>query len=193
MIRTRRYFLKGWGWFDVPRYIVRLDHTNEHGHLKSAGWQVRYERPSKYFSDSDACPGSEGRMKRGSPKESLQRARAYLATIYRGERPPLRIGDKANKKHRTGVAGMRYVRKRHHQRNLWEYYVEVSHMPGIRSSPRRFYIGTENTFTQERLEIAWQRAYAFRIELVSRKRSAAARAGVFCRSFPPRVPAVRCG
>src|SRR5690349_1655846 len=130
-------------------YIQRLDSEHVEGWTRNAGWQVRYQRPWRYFADSGLPPGKRtGR--RGSPQESLKRATEYLLKIYQGQRGKLRASEARRKRDKLGVPGVRAVIKKSTKRNLLEYYVEVGPIPAVRRVPRRFYVGTENTITRER-------------------------------------------
>jgi hypothetical protein len=156
---TRKYKFQGSArTLTVPRHIVRCD-SMTNGHVHSRGWQVRYPNGkvrSKYFSDR-ADP----------PQKSLERAKAYLRSIYRG---PLSGGglhtrEAARKKMRTGVPGIRYVSKVSRGKHVAEYYVEVGAIPSLGTGPKRFYVGTANTITVKRFQIARQKAVQFRRQL----------------------------
>jgi len=104
-IPTRPCNVPGWGLLQVPRHIVRLDSVNpETGWLKSAGWQVRYgQKPWRYFSDSKEKPKREA--VKGNPRTSLARAYAYLLSLYQPPTPRVRLRERKDKRHPTGVAG----------------------------------------------------------------------------------------
>jgi len=78
----RLVFVPGWGNpYHVPWHIVRVDSARERdiGKVGTHGWQVRYAKPSRFFSDSVG-----GKLR--TPAESLQDAAQYLASIYKGPR-----------------------------------------------------------------------------------------------------------
>ena len=143
----------------MPRHIVRCDSTTKDGHVHSRGWQVRYpngDQRSRFFSDGV-----------GPPHKSLERAKAYLRSIYRGPLSTvLHTREAARKKIHTGVPGIRYVTKVSLGKNIAEYYIEVGAMPRLQTNPKRFYVGTANTITHKRFESAWQKAVQLRQQLV---------------------------
>lgn len=161
-MKYRTVKLKAWAVpLKVPRYIVRIDSEHPNGYLRNAGWQVRYRRPFRYFADSGLPPGKRtGR--RGSPRESLARATAYLETIYAGEHSKLHRAEFARKKDKLGVPGIRAVIQKKARRNVRHYYLEVVRLPPVLRVPRRFYVGTDNTLTYERYAEIWRKAVAFR-------------------------------
>jgi hypothetical protein len=55
-------------------------------------------------------------------------------------------------------------------RKVTRWYAEMVHLPGIKNTPRRFYIGTEKTATQERAEEAVRRAQELRSRLLNEER-----------------------
>jgi hypothetical protein len=137
------------------------------GWLKSAGWQVRYgERPWRYFSDSKERPKREAA--KGNPRTSLARAYAHLLSIYKAPQPRIRQRERKDKRHPTGVVGIRYVELPRGRRNVSQYYVEVTPVKaGDRL--RRFYVCTENTFSQEKLNSVWIKAIRYRRRLEKAK------------------------
>ncbi|MGH8466996.1 MAG: hypothetical protein ACRER5_22880 [Pseudomonas sp.] len=50
----------------VPKHITRIENS------RSAGWQVRFTRPSRFFSDAVS----------GGPEASLDAAKNHLRAIY---------------------------------------------------------------------------------------------------------------
>jgi hypothetical protein len=147
--------------FQVPRYIVRLDNVNpETGWLKSAGWQVCYgQRPWRYFSDSKERSKREAVT--GNPRTSLARAYTHLLSIYKPPKPRVRQKERKDKRYVTGVAGIRYVEIPPGRRNVSQYYVEVTPVKAG-NRPKRFYVCTENTFSEEKLNRVWTKAIAHR-------------------------------
>jgi hypothetical protein len=152
----------------VPRHIVRLDSVNpETGWLKSAGWQVRYgQKPWRYFSDSKEKPKREA--VKGNPRTSLARAYAYLLSLYQPPTPRVRLRERKDKRYPTGVAGIRFVELPPGRSNVSQYYVEVT---PVKTGDRlkRFYVCTENTFSQEKLNRVWIKAIEHRRRLQKAK------------------------
>lgn len=152
------------GWatpLPVPRFIVRVD-VDEPGKAGTHGWQVRYNKPSRFFSDWVT-------KVRFTPKESLLAASEYLATIYAGPRNRCRSNPLASKTNPIQDAGLRLVEK---STRKWfsELYIEVT-SPARGKSRKRVYVGTRNslglgTFTEEKLAAALERARQIRREMV---------------------------
>lgn len=114
----------------VPRHVVRLDSPT------LAGWQVRFQRPWKYFPD----------VEHGGVARSFAAAKRYLRREWRP------IEWSTSRRHNAGV------RLINDARGLW--YVEATHPLGRRA--RRFYVGTDTTRTRARERTARQRARAQR-------------------------------
>ncbi|MBN9462264.1 MAG: hypothetical protein J0H00_13710 [Burkholderiales bacterium] len=110
------------------------------------GWQVRFRKPSRFFSDSyvDAA----GRRRLGSPKASLARATEYLLSIYK-PRPRRLPREHRDKQQCTGMAGVRVVWRRHRNRRNAECVVRVDRPDG--RPLRVLYVGTETTYSEARL------------------------------------------
>ena len=142
----------GWGKAEVPRYVVRIDTPSTHG------WQLRYQSPFKMFSDGVVS-------KAGTPWASLKVVVNALAEIYAGMRPRLQSVETRRKKVRTGVVGIRRVVRLRRGRNVEEHYFTVSH-PQAGTPARNIYIGTENTVTKARIQMAAERAKKLRAKLV---------------------------
>ena len=163
-IPTRPCKVPAWGIFQVPRHIVRLDSVNpDTGWVKSAGWQVRYgPRPWRYFSDTKQRPKPQAL--KGNPRASLARAYAHLLSIYKGPIPRRRQVERNNKRYPTGVVGIRYVEFPPGRRKVRQYYVEVTPVKAG-DAPKKFYVCTENTFSQQKLEQVWSKAIEYRRRL----------------------------
>lgn len=141
------------GWvakFKAPRHVVRID-VNEPGKAGTHGWQVRYgPRPWRFFGDSR---GANLR----SPHQSLAEARRHLTEIYDGPQPRVRTTVTRRKRNPPDEPGIRLVEKPRRGGGMVEVYVEA--VPPSRAfSPRRFYVGTKNTLTPERMELAKAKA-----------------------------------
>ena len=82
-LRRRPVIVSGWATtFKVVQHIVRID-IDDPGNVGTHGWQVRYKKTSKLFSDST-------KRTRRSPTASLAKAVCYLSEIYSGPRIRLR-------------------------------------------------------------------------------------------------------
>lgn len=125
----------------VPRHVVRLDGQN------LAGWQVRFERPWRYFSDSD----------HGGAAASLKAAKRFLRRTWR----PTPIRTSRGYDRRTGqrTQGIRMVRH-DGRRGHGEWYIEASHPR--HGAAKRFYVGTDSTRTKMREKEARAAALAQR-------------------------------
>lgn len=123
----------------VPSNVYRLDGK------KVKGWQVRwYGGYSKYFADGGY----------GSPFKSLSAAILHLKSIPLRE---LNVNDDLQP---------RIVERIQTNRKCKQYYVEISN-PYKGKSPIRAYIGTENTYTENRERAAVHVAKTRRNELVA--------------------------
>lgn len=154
---SRVVTVNNWGAFIVPRHIVRIDSPGHSDKSGTHGWQVRYSG-TKFFSDSllrDRCR---------TPVSALSLAIELLARRYQGQAVPLRLEEHGSKSEKTGVPGVRIVR-RLNNRDFEEVYVEVGY-PAYGKSPFRLYVGTANTATQARLDAALERARELRQKLV---------------------------
>lgn len=156
----RRIHVPGWvRRFDVPRHIVRVD-INVLGKIGTHGWQVRLKKPSKFFSDVHY-----GTAKRGSPKASLDAAIEYLAGIYKGPKVLIRSEPMKNKQNQALEAGIREAWKKRKGKNVKELYLEAM-APTNTISPKRFYVGTENTVNAEKYAKALENARIARADFV---------------------------
>ena len=117
------------------------------------GWQVQYRKPWKFFSDT--------RSLTHTPASALEDAIQYLASLWNGPPSRLRAAENATKKGGTGVAGVRIVIEEKRNRNAKQIYVEA-YSPWHGQSSRRFYVGTENTVSDDRLMAALEKAILHR-------------------------------
>lgn len=154
-LRTRTSKVNGLT-FKVPQGIVRLD--IEKGYAGTHGWQVR---PPKYSGGASKFFRDVGELRHVGPTESLRMAIDYLAK--NPPAPHVRRYPNAKPSNSTGIPGVRLVLMKKKYRNLLEVYIEASNIEKGKSS-RRFYCGTENTTTQERVEVAIEKALQFREE-----------------------------
>lgn len=120
--------------FNVPRHIVRIDKERPGS---THGWQVRYLKPFKLFSDT--CKSDTP-----SPRKALQAAKAYLAEIYQGPAARVKTTERQDKQSLHGEVGI-YLQERH-RTNRRASFREVRLFicrPG--QSTTSIYVGTERT------------------------------------------------
>lgn len=131
-MKYRIQFLIPWvNPFHVPMYISRVECEDN-----TQGWQVRYYlAPAKFFSDSKKI---KGKRTLRTPYVSLEEAKQYLLKYYQGPKPCIKYPP------------VRLVWKKKKNKNIHEAYLVVSH-PQRGRSELRIYIGTENTFTLDKL------------------------------------------
>lgn len=142
----------------VPRYVVRID-IDDPGQAGTHGWQVRHgPRPWRFFTDGWVD------MPR-PPQRSLEEATAYLARIYEGAPTRIRKKPLSTKVNPIKDVGIRLATYCPRGRNVAQYFIEVSNI-GPGTSPKRIYVGTENTVTQRRIQAALKRARQIRAEQV---------------------------
>lgn len=155
----RLCLVPGWNnWFHVPMYIVRCDSLKTNGSA-THGWQVRYSG-SKFFSDSVY----DARFK--NPQSALDAATQYLAARFKGRNTCIRMIPLKSKKSPIKDVGIRLVSKKPRDRNVSEYYMEVTNMSN-KLSPKRIYVGTDNTISEERIALALSRAREERSKLIT--------------------------
>ena len=148
--------IPGWATlFKCPRHIVRID-KNVPGFAGTHGWQVRYTKPSVFFSDDSVEAG------RKSPLHSLADASEYLAAVYNGPKT-VRTRSKclSSKKNLIQEVGLRLISRMHKGRNVMEHYIEVTSLQNDHT-PDRVYVGTDNTLTEARLQAALEKARQLR-------------------------------
>ena len=147
----RKVRVRGFGTFMVPRHIQRID-IHEDDKAGTHGWQVRWDG-TKFFSDA-----ANGKR---DPEGSLARSERHLRSIYTGPRTRLRETEHKDKKHRTGIAGVQLAYRRRKDRQIAEVYLRVN-PPRQGGVPRSIYVGTENTVTQARMQLALKKARTLR-------------------------------
>jgi hypothetical protein len=173
-IPTRLVDVPAYGKIQVPRWLTRFDYeywgTQKSPNGKRVprwrtnhGWMLRYDRlgPKSYwFKDGTSA----------DPVRSLVAAIEYLLDVYVGPADRHAKREKVNKKFPTGHPGVRLVMIPKKGRKVTQWYAEMVRLPGIKNTPRRFYIGTEKTATQERAEEAVRRAQELRSRLLNEER-----------------------
>lgn len=148
--------------FKVPTHIVRID-IDKHGEAGTHGWQVRYRKKTKLFSDSN-------RKTRKQLIESLQDAVEYLDSIYKGRSVQLKTKPAARKNNEIMDVGIRLVKRVKKSKNITEISIEVGAIKRA-DSPKRFYVGTENTITPEKLQSKLVEARAHREQIVAKHKA----------------------
>lgn len=136
--------------FEVPQGIQRIDHKATHG------WQLRYGGTKLYSDHSNDGSGAAASLQKAT-KELLKRIASLPAPSL------LQRAPSANKSSQLppGITGP-VVRTRSNS-NTRDCSLMVL-IPRFGDKPRRrtIYIGTENTYTIERYELALQRAIEMR-------------------------------
>lgn len=139
--RCRTRDLPGVGRVEIPRHIIRVETGSTHG------WQVRFEKPSKFFSDP------RGMERRPAALSSLEQAKAHLKAVWR-PRTKSRITRIGPGKAGNPVPGVWVEAREQAAGTFW--YVICSHPDGV--THRKFYVGSRSTYTPARLELAEARA-----------------------------------
>ncbi len=136
--------------FRVPEHIQRLDNGSTHG------WQLRYGR-SKLFSDHTS-DGKGARAALALAEAELLRRIDKLPAPTRLRRDPA-----ANKSSDMPVGVSGPIARLRAGRNTTEYAFGVS-IPrfGAKPTNRSVYIGTESTYSDERVEQALAKAIELR-------------------------------
>jgi hypothetical protein len=134
----------------VPEHIQRIDTRSTHG------WQLRYGKPTQFFSDSKA--------KGGSPRESLRLAIAALRKRLASLPAPTGLQRAASSSKQNdlpaGISGP--ILRQRPGRTAAECHFSVN-LPRYGDKPlrRSVYIANQNTYSKER----YQEALAAAIEL----------------------------
>lgn len=134
--------------FFVPRYITRVDIDKEFNR-GTHGWQVRYfNSPSRFFSDT-----RNGVIR--TPYDSLEDAIKYLSEHYVGFKP------------RSRNPKPKLVLLPQNKKTTKAYYLTISH-PKRNKSSIKVYVGTENTYSQERHKVALGTLLKRRADIVNK-------------------------
>lgn len=135
--------------FAVPQGIQRIDHLSTHG------WQLRYSGATKLFSDGE----------HGGSAESLAKAtRELLKRIARLPAPSGLQREPSGNKTNDLPVGISGPMLRHRPGGKSRYCVLSVAVPRYGQKPRRIsvYIGTENTYTEQRYQAALAKALVLR-------------------------------
>lgn len=137
--------------FRVPEHIQRIDHESTHG------WQLRYGKRTKMFSDF--TPDGKG------AKAALALAEAELLRRIDVLPAPsrLRRDVSASKSNDLPVGVSGPIARQREDRNFAEYSFGVT-IPrfGAKPTNRSVYIGTDTTYSEERVQIALAKAIELR-------------------------------
>lgn len=135
--------------FAVPQGIQRIDHLSTHG------WQLRYSGGTKLFSDNEY--GGSGGALAAASSELLRRI-ARLPAPSGLQREP---NYSKTSQLPVGISGP-LLRTR--ARSQARYCVLSVAIPRFGQKPRRasVYIGSENTYTEQRYEAALAKALVLR-------------------------------
>lgn len=137
--------------FRVPEHIQRIDHESTHG------WQLRYGKRTKMFSDFSA-DGKGARAALALAEAELLRRIDALPAPSR-----LRRDVSANKSTDLPVGVSGPIARQRAGRNFAEYSFGVT-IPrfGAKPTNRSVYIGTESTYSEERVALALAKAIELR-------------------------------
>lgn len=160
---ARKIDVKDIGEMEVIRYISRVDiYPTATKKRQTHGWQVRYQRISKYFGDGD-----------GSPLDSLAKAEHYLRSIYVVSPAVLTQSERPQKRNKLDIPGVRITTLKRsaqkladgsvRERTSRQVYIEATHpFKGMKS--QRFYVGTEGSYSEEKMTASMHKAIAYRKE-----------------------------
>jgi hypothetical protein len=160
--RYRDTNVPGHGLMRVPRYVVRIDQEGRRpGATGTHGWQVRYTKPWRLFSDSMYAARKDRLGPRPSPVGSLKAAVAYLGRLWDGDRPQRLRPESPAKRIQTGLAGVYVVWEEPKMGRVARCFVRADRYNG--ATLKRLYVGTKSTATPARLEQCIERAKRLRV------------------------------
>lgn len=140
--------------FDVPKHIVRIDIL---GAKTTHGWQVRYGKPWKFFSDHTANgTGAELAL-----SKAVNELNHRIATLPAPTGIRQKISTRKSSTLPSGISGpFQRLRK---GRSTASHYLQVT-LPvhGGKSKNTQVYIASDNNFTEERLQLAISKSVALR-------------------------------
>ena len=142
-MKTRNVTIFNGAVFEVPKNICRIDIV---GPKRTHGWQVRYGKPWKMFSDRSlngsgavealklATEELRHRIETLPAPSGIRRVTSYNKT---SDLPP-------------GISGP--FKRKQHGRNCSYFYLQLS-LPvfGEGAVVKQIYLGNDNTYTEERL------------------------------------------
>lgn len=138
--------LDGYGTFELPAYMVRIDHKTDHG------WQVRPPGlPTKWFSDS----------RHGDPIKSFTAAQKFLQNVGAPQVVDrLKERERETKLHPLGIPGVFIQFKSRKGRSVREVQLLIPR-PDKSDSARVLYVGTERNW-EGRLDTKIEKAREIR-------------------------------
>ncbi len=143
----------------VPTHINRVDCD------KAKGWQIR--RIRKYQPKLDKfIPDRKFADENASLNMAVEVLRIHLKNIQPMDVIPFAIKDSKKGLNKTGYPGVRLDWDKRKGKKFYELSIEVTIGKYDPTTYKAFYVGTENTITQERLDSAMAEATAWREELV---------------------------
>ena len=143
----------------VPTHVNRVDCE------KAKGWQIR--RIRKYQPKLDKfIPDRKFADEQASLNMAVEVLRIHLKNIQPMDVIPFAINDSKKGLNKTGYPGVRLDWDKRKGKKFYELSVEVTIGKYDPTTYKAFYVGTENTITQERLDSAMAEAIAWREELV---------------------------
>lgn len=148
---TRSVLLPGGARCRVPRHVQRIDARSTHG------WQLRYGKPTRFFSDS----------LHGGPRHALAAAVKLLRQRLREAPAPtgLQRGPGAAKRNLlpAGISGP-ILRRRADRRVAEAHFSVVLPRWGLKPLRRSVYIANERTWSADKYHDALDRAILLRAE-----------------------------
>lgn len=144
----RRVEVPRHGIFEVPTHVSRVDSGGDNEQKPGwHGWQVRWPKFSKFFSDS----------KHGGCAAALASASLYVAENYPGRRTRI--------KEDAGIS----IKTKHRSRGGRSYtslVIEIQR-PKRGMSPKRLYLGVEGQVTAQKIAQRMEEAKAIRARFIA--------------------------
>lgn len=150
----RKKEIPGAGELWVPAYIYRIDKATprrgEGGGGTAHGWQVRYGKPSAFFSDYLAETADNGKA---DPMASLAMAEAYLSSIWSGRKGEIGAQEeRSHKKFALGMSGLSLrIKYRSNGAGTMCHVCELRVISHTGAVLRYLYVGVVNKLTLDRL------------------------------------------
>lgn len=145
--------------YTVPTHVNRVDCE------KAKGWQIR--RIRKYQPKLDKfIPDRKFHDEQSSLNMAVEVLRIHLKSIQPMDVIPFAVNDAKKGVNKTGYPGVRLDWDKRKGKKYYELSIEVTIGKYDPTTYKAFYVGTENTITQERLESALNEAIEWREHLV---------------------------
>lgn len=146
--------------FDVPKHIVRIDIV---GPKNTHGWQVRYGKPWKFFSDNSLNGTGAEIALTNATNELIERIATLPAPSYIRQQ----IANTKSSGLPSGISGP--FKRQRKGRNVADYSFQVS-LPVHRgrSKTAQIYIATESTITEERVQLAISKSVDLRKKFITK-------------------------